>query len=388
MCGAFFFARAWLAARAGPREHHPMQPTDPNFNFRSLDSLEGMPEPKALEAKAAPRLSLMARARLYAPGFVIAGLVALAASWLSEHYTAPVMLFALLLGIAVNFTAQDPRCKPGLDFAARQILRIGVALLGMRITFDQIQSLGLGVLALSALGVGLTIVVGWRMARAVKLDATLGVLMGGAVAICGASAALAISAVLPKGPTHERDTILTVVGVTTLSTIAMVVYPVLTTSLGFDERLAGLFFGATIHDVAQVVGAGGVVGDEAQNTATVLKLFRVALLLPAVLVISYVFRNAHDGAASAKRPPLLPVFLIAFAVLVAVNTLNIVPAPITSMMQEASRWCLITAIAALGAKTALGDLVKVGWRPIAVIVAATVFIGVFVLAGLLWLPIA
>jgi uncharacterized integral membrane protein (TIGR00698 family) len=362
-----------------------MQLSDPNFNFRSLDSLEGMPEPKAVEAKAVAKPTIAARARLYMPGLVIAGLVAMAASWLSEHYTAPVMLFALLLGIAVNFTAQDARCKPGLDFAARQILRIGVALLGMRITFDQIQSLGLGVLALAATGVCLTILVGWRMARAVKLESKLGVLMGGAVAICGASAALAISAVLPKGPTHERDTILTVVGVTTLSTIAMVLYPILTAALGFDERMAGIFFGATIHDVAQVVGAGGVVGDEAQNTATVMKLFRVALLLPAVLVISYLFRNAHEGAAAVKRPPLLPMFLIAFGILVAINTLNFVPAPITGFLQEASRWCLVTAIAALGAKTALGDLVKVGWRPIAVICGTTLFIGLFVLAGLLWL---
>lgn len=355
-----------------------------DLRFRSLDSLEGAPDPTSATA---PKQTIIARARVLAPGLIIAGLVALAAQWLADHYKTPVMLFALLLGIAVNFTASDPRCKPGLDFAARQILRIGVALLGMRITLDQIQGLGLGVVALTAVGVALTIATGFLVAKWVKIEAKLGVLMGGAVAICGASAALAISAVLPKGPTHERDTILTVVGVTTLSTIAMVLYPVATNALGFSEHTAGIFFGATIHDVAQVVGAGGMVSPVAQDTATIMKLFRVALLLPAVLVIAYLFRNAHGGAET-KRPPLLPVFLIAFAVLVAVNTSGLVPAPVTQFLQQSSSWFLVTAIAALGTKTALGDLVKVGWRPIVVIVGATLFVGLFVLAGLYALGLA
>jgi uncharacterized integral membrane protein (TIGR00698 family) len=363
-----------------------MQANDPDLSFRSLDSLEGMPETAPTKA-APPKPSPFARAQIYMPGLIIAVLVALAARWLADHYQTPVMLFALLLGIAVNFTAADPRCKPGLDFAARQILRIGVALLGMRITLDQISVLGAPVVALVAVGTALTIAVGFATAKVVKLEAKLGVLMGGAVAICGASAALAISAVLPKGPTHERDTILTVVGVTTLSTIAMVLYPILTNALGFSPHTAGVFFGATIHDVAQVVGAGGIVGEEAQATAAIMKLFRVALLLPAVLVIAWLFRNTHGGAET-KKPPLLPVFLIAFAVLVGVNSTGLAPAPVTLFLQQASSWFLVTAIAALGTKTALGDLVKVGWRPIAVIVGATLFVGVFVLGGLYALGLA
>jgi uncharacterized integral membrane protein (TIGR00698 family) len=292
------------------------------------------------------------------------------------------MLFALLLGIAVNFTREDPRCKPGLDFASRTVLRLGVALLGMRITLDQIAGLGAGVVALTAVAVALTIMVGFALAKAVKLEGKLGVLMGGATAICGASAALAIAAVLPKGPTHERDTILTVVCVTTLSTIAMVTYPILTTALGMDEQTAGVFFGATIHDVAQVVGAGGLVSPEAQDSATIMKLFRVALLLPAVLVISFLFRKGHAESEAGAKPPLLPWFLIVFAALVALNSTGTVPSAVTGFLQGASTWCLVTAIAALGSKTALGELIKVGWRPIAVVTGATVFVALFVLAGL------
>ena len=320
--------------------------------------------------------------RQLGPGLVIAGMVALAASWLSEHYHAPVMLFALLLGIAVNFLSQDARCRAGIDFASRTVLRVGVALLGMRITFGQVQSLGIGALALTAVAVALTIVLGWWLARYVRLGAPFGVLTGGAVAICGASAALAIAAVLPKGPTHERDTVMTVVAVTTLSTIAMVIYPLIAAAAGFGPHTIGIFLGATIHDVAQVVGAGYSVSTQVGDTATIVKLFRVALLLPAVLAISILFRSGSGGGAESSRPPLLPAFLVAFAVLVAVNSTGRVPHAVSSGLQAASGWCLVTAIAALGTKTSLGDLALVGWRPIVVIVAETAFVGLLVLGAL------
>lgn len=321
-------------------------------------------------------------ARTLAPGLIIAGLVALSASWLSEHNHAPVMVFALLLGIAVNFLSQDPRCRPGIDFASKTVLRLGVALLGMRITFGQVESLGVGPLLLTAAAVALTIVFGWLLARYTRLGEAFGVLTGGAVAICGASAALAIAAVLPRSPTHERDTVMTVVAVTTLSTIAMVLYPLVAHAIGLDAHASGIFLGATIHDVAQVVGAGYSVSTEAGDTATIVKLFRVALLLPVVLLVSLRFRASAGMDAGGARPPLLPMFLVAFAVLVAVNSSGYVPAAVSGAVQAASGWCLVTAIAALGTKTSLGDLAKVGWKPIAVMVGETLFVGLLVLAGL------
>ena len=325
----------------------------------------------------------MAQCRSLAPGLVVAGLVALAASWLADHYHAPVMLFALLLGIAVNFLSEDARCRPGLEFASRTILRVGVALLGMRITFEQVQSLGTGALALTFAAVAATIAFGWLAARAARLDSEFGVLTGGAVAICGASAALAIAAVLPKGPTHERDTVMTVVAVTAFSTMAMIIYPLIADAAGFDPHTSGIFLGATIHDVAQVVGAGYSVSQEAGDAATIVKLFRVALLLPAVFVISFLFRGRHElSAGAAPRPPLLPLFLVAFALLVAVNSTGMLPPVLSSGLQEASRWCLVVAIAALGTRTSLGDLARVGWKPVAVIVAETVFVALLILTGL------
>jgi uncharacterized integral membrane protein (TIGR00698 family) len=351
--------------------------------FISLDSLEGIGDtPKTKGPK--PKPNLIAEARKVGPGVGIAILVALSASWLSDHYGAPVMLFALLLGMAVNFVSKDTRCRPGVDFSARTILRIGVALLGARITVWQIQSLGLPVLVMAMLAVAITISTGAWMARLAKLPLDFGVLTGGAVAICGASAALAISSVLPRTATRERDTILTVVVVTTLSTIALVIYPVMAKGLGFSDTQAGILLGATIHDVAQVVGAGYSVSKTTGDTATIVKLFRVALLLPSVLVISYLFRaRVAEGLSTEARPPLVPTFLVGFIVLVGVNSLAVLPDFVMDRIGDGSRWCLVLAISALGTKTSLGEVFAVGWQRISLVVAETAVILMVVLAALL-----
>lgn len=349
---------------------------------RSWDSFEGLGD---VETPAEKKLTLRERVALYTPGLAIAVLVAIAAKWLSEHFTAPVLLFALLLGMAVNFASREKVLKPGIDFAGRFVLRVGVALLGARITLAQVQSLGLETVGLVVVAVTATILVGWGLSRVFKLGDPLGVLMGGAVAICGASAALAIAAVIPKSATHERDTILTVVGVTALSTIAMILYPVALAALHLEPQAVGVLIGATIHDVAQVVGAGYAVSKETGDTAVIVKLLRVALLLPAVVVISLMFRNAR--AEAGPRPPILPVFLMVFAALVVANSIGLVPAPVRATLEGGSFWCLAIAIAALGAKTELGDLMRVGWTRVAVIVGATLFLAVFALSGVMLLGV-
>lgn len=158
------------------------------------------------------------------PGLLVCVTIGLATTFLSDNYGGPTILYALLLGIAFHFLSQEGRCIPGVDFAARTILRLGVALLGARITATQVFELGLGPVATVVVGVTLTILVGRLLAKLLGLDRELGLLTGGAVAICGASAALALSAVMPRNEHSERNLILTVVTVTALSTIAMVTY--------------------------------------------------------------------------------------------------------------------------------------------------------------------
>jgi uncharacterized integral membrane protein (TIGR00698 family) len=318
------------------------------------------------------------------PGLIAAITVAIAASFLSTHYGAPVMLFALLLGMAVRFISEEGRGVPGVQFASRSILRIGVALLGMRITIDQIMSLGAHTVVLIVAAVLLTIGFGVLLSRIMGHDKRFGILTGGSVGICGASAALAIAAVLPQDKNSERNTIFTVIAVTTLSTIAMVLYPVIVDRLDLDHAAAGVFLGGTIHDVAQVVGAGYSVSDETGDTSTIIKLLRVAMLVPVVFVLSLMFHTRKTGEKTTRQWPL-PPFIIAFVALVVLNSTGVTPEPVRAFIVEASRWCLITAIAALGMKTSLQMLLEVGWQPVTVIIAETVFIAALVLAAITWL---
>lgn len=317
------------------------------------------------------------------PGFLVSATVAMAATFLSEHHGAPVMLFALLLGMAFNFLAKDPKCRAGVAFTSTVILRIGVALLGVKITADAVLDLGYGPFLLTVSGVSLTIIFGMVLARQMGLKRDFGLLTGVSVGICGASAALAIASILPRGKdgVSERDTIFTVLGVTTLSTVAMVVYPIIVTSLGFSDLKAGMFLGATIHDVAQVVGAGYTISDVAGEAATVTKLLRVALLVPVVVAITLLmFRNR--GSRRSKRPPL-PLFLVGFVLLVTVNSLGVIPEPLRISLESLSRWALVAAIAALGIKTSLKDLSTVGPKALILLVAETFWIAVIALTILM-----
>ena len=311
------------------------------------------------------------------PGLLVTALVAMAAAFLGSHYKGSMLLFALLLGLALHFVSEDTRCAAGIQFASGTVLRLGVALLGLRLTIDHVVILGWQTVLALMVAVTLTIALGLLLARLFKVESSLGVLIGGATAICGASAALAISSVLPKDPNLERDTTLTVVGVTTLSTAAMVVYPLITKWLGFDAVMAGQFIGATIHDVAQVVGAGYILSPEAGDAATITKLMRVAFLMPVLVVISLVVRHRTAGtgsagsAGSATKTPLLPWFTVVFVLLMLVNSTGWVPVAVQSGASNVSQAFLVLAIAGVGLKTSLQDVTRLGWRPVAMIFLVT-----------------
>ena len=320
--------------------------------------------------------------RLAWPGLAVTAVVAVAATFLSLHYKASVMLFALLLGMALHFLAEEGRCLPGIQLASSVVLRTGVALLGLRITFAQVESLGWQTVALVVATVAITILAGVALARALRLGSAFGTLTGGSVAICGASAALAIASILPKHKHAERDASFTVIGVTALSTLAMILYPILSGALGFDHRAAGIFLGGTIHDVAQVVGAGYSVSTETGDTATIVKLLRVAMLLPACLAIGLALHVRGSDAAHAA--PVLPWFAVVFALFVAVNSLGWIPATVVDLGSSVSRACLVMAIAAIGMKTSLKSLVDMGFKPVMLVVLETLVLAAIVLGVLAW----
>jgi len=322
------------------------------------------------ESPASPSgSSLIGKLRDLAPGLLLCFPIAAAATFLANHYGAPVMLFALLLGMAFHFLLDNAACAPGVEFTAKRLLRIGVGLLGASITLEQILSLGTAPLILMPVLVMLTIGFGVVIALLLKRGAVFGVLTGGAVAICGASAALAIAAVLPG--TKERDTLFTVVSVTTLSTLAMIVYPIAYAALGMNDAETGLLLGATIHDVAQVVGAGYAVSQEAGDVATYVKLLRVAMLPVVVLTIAALTLR---GAGRGKATGSIPWFALGFAVLLGTNSLGWIPPAVADALGVAARWLLVSAIAALGVKTSLQAMASLGGRHLGVVVGETLFL--------------
>jgi len=325
------------------------------------------------------QLIIYSRARELFPGTLVVSITAFSAMYLAEHYDAPVMLFALLLGMAMNFLAEEERCCPGINFSSRMILRLGVALLGLRITFAQVLSVGVTNLAVISAGVALTIGLGILLAARLNRSRDFGLLTGGSVAICGASAAMAIATVLPGHPDREKQVVFTVLAVTTLSTIAMILYPLIVSWFDLDARAAGIFLGGTIHDVAQVVGAGYSMSEETGDIATITKLYRVLMLVPVFLVLAMVFRNPAEGSAG-KLP--FPLFIIGFVACMAMASLDLAPAGIIQFGLDASQLFLVMAISALGMKSSPRVLVQGSAGALALVILETLFLGALVLAWL------
>ena len=322
------------------------------------------------------RLSVLAcSVKTLGPGVLLAFTIASAASFLAENYHAPVMLFALLIGMAFYYLSESDQCKAGVNFTASTLLRIGVALLGVRVTLEQIMSMGTAPLVMVPTLVLLTIGSGVIFSRMFGRSWRLGLLTGGAVAICGASAALAIAAVLQTRD-KECDTLFTVIAVTTLSTVAMVAYPIIYSALGFDHTQVGILLGATIHDVAQVVGAGYAVSDQTGDVGTYVKLLRVAML-PIVVMVIAITQKSENAAEKAA----FPWFAIAFAIILMANSAGVIPEIVRAQLESISRWLLIAAISALGVKTSIGAMMALGPQHIFVVVAETVFLLVIALVA-------
>ena len=316
----------------------------------------------------------------YTPGIILAVVIAIAARFLANNYDVPSMLMAILIGMSLNFLSEEGKCIKGLNFSSKYILYLGIILLGTRIDFENILSINQNIIFLVIFGVILTILFSILLLRIFGFQYRFGILIGGAIAICGASAAMAISSVLPKDDKSNERLTFVILGVTIISTFCMIFYPIISNFLNMDEKSSGIFFGATIHDVAQVVGAGFTVSDYTGEIATLIKLFRVTLLFPVVLCISlmsYKFKLINDVD---KKTPLVPYFIIIFICIVVINSFNLIPNNIKFLSNEFSSWFLLIAIAAVGTKTRLQNLKIIGFLPIFSMVLITIFLMFFIIS--------
>ena len=330
--------------------------------------------------------------RELAPGFFLSAAVAVAAvvsaPWVAHALPIPAMVIALIIGIALNPLAKKAAFEPGILFCVKTLLRWAVALLGLRIALAEIAALGLGTVVIVVLSMAVTIVSGFLLARLFGQTDHYGALAGAGTAVCGASATLATASVLPHYKGKEADTVFVVIAVTALSTIARVLYPPLCAVLGFDSTLTGIMLGATIHDVAQVAGAGYAVSEPTGNTAVIVKLFRVLLLFPVVISIAWWFLRPRPPLSALKAS--VPVFALVFLALCVLNSiLSSLPAaadvyqPAKAALGQISTWGLLIAIGALGLGTSISAIRTLGWRHVATVTGTTIVILVIVTAGLL-----
>ncbi|KQW44802.1 MULTISPECIES: YeiH family protein [unclassified Roseateles] len=327
------------------------------------------------------------------PGWATCVLIALAASFVAALHQGPPMLYALLFGAALHSHNPQDRTAAGVDFCSRTVLRLGVGLLGARIAWEQVAALGWPTVLIVLGMVASTLLCGWWGAKALRLPWAVGVLAGGATAICGASAALAIGAVLPQardGDTpNERHAVIVAVMATLLSTAAMVAYPLIALQLGLSPGAAGLFLGGSIHDVAQVVVAGYSVSPAAGDAASLVKLLRVSLLIVVVLGVSMAFGPPAREPAAQRLPVvrrlggLMPGFLWLFIALAAINSLGWLQG-LHEPLNTTSRACLMLGVAGLGMKTSFPHLASAGWRLVLLMLATSAWLASVAL-GAAWL---
>lgn len=321
-----------------------------------------------------------ARWQDHLPGLVVAGAGTAAAGFIADHYHAPLTLMALLIGLALNFLSADKRLHPGLGLASRALLRWGIVLIGVRVTFAQIVALGPVALLCVVASVALVIGSGVLAARRLGFSSAFGVLAGGAVAICGASAALAIATTLGERRVGQGQLTLVLVGISAMSALALVLYPSLAHLLALSDLKAGYMLGASIHDVAQTLGAGYAFSPGAGENAAIVKLTRVALLAPVLGVIALFFKGDGSGPRAG-----VPWFVIGFFALAGVNSLVALPALVTWAAESLATAMLAVAVTATAIRSPMRQLMEGGARPLYVIASATLVALALAIAAAKWL---
>lgn len=260
--------------------------------------------------------------------------------FISTTYGGPTVLYTLLPGMAFHFISEDTRAIAGIELCAKNFLRTGVALLGARITAEELSHLTVGSVTVLVTGVFATVAFSMLVNRKIKWPRAEGALAGASVAICGGSAAAALALVIDKKALREQALLAIIVTVTALSTISMVLYPLLCELLGFEGPKAGFLLGGTIHDAA--------------HTPKTVNPFTQ-----------------------------IPLFLVGFVVLSGLNVAGFIPVAVSDTLAKASQLLILIVMGALGIKTSLGKLKAVGWAPIVLMPLNTVFLFEWVLAGIL-----
>lgn len=252
---------------------------------------------------------------------------------------------------------------PGIVFSSKNILRFAIVLYGFRVTYQQVFAVGAEALIIDAVIVIGTFLLGWQLGvKVFGLDRDSSMLIASGASICGAAAVIATEGTL-KSEAHKVS--MAVATVVLFGTVAMFLYPILYNSgiLGFDAKTYGIYAGATIHEVAQVVVAGNAVGTEAGDTAVIVKMTRVMMLAPFLVALAFFLsRGAESGKEKSKI--MIPWFAVYFLVVVGFNSLNLLPKAAVDTINTIDTFLLAMAMAALGIETNFNKIKNVGMKPV------------------------
>lgn len=364
----------------GPVRVHPGDVTTPLTARRREHGHAAVS--RASDSATSGLTGVRVRARTLAPGtaLTLAGTaVAMGVGHLVP--TLNPMLVAIVLGAALGNTVRLPaRATAGLAFSSRTLLRVGIALLGLQLLLGDITALGWQVVALVVVIVVLGIAGTMALGGALGLGWTQRLLIACGFSICGAAAVAAVDSV---SDTDEEEVLTAITLVVIFGTLMIVAVPVLSGALGLSDTAAGMWAGGSIHEVAQVIAAGGAIGGGALAVATVVKLARVLLLAPVVTVISLHRRRTTGTDARGTRPPLVPGFVVAFLALVLLRSSGLVPDPVVDAASLAQTVLLTCAMFALGIGVRVAAMRRVGARPVILAAASTVWVAGLALAGVL-----
>ena len=253
---------------------------------------------------------------------------------------------------------------PGIQFCSKRVLRFGIILYGFRLTFQNVLDVGLPAILIDAIVVTLTICGGVLVGKLLKMDKDIALLASVGSGICGAAAVLGAESAIKAKPYKTAVAVSTVV---IFGTLAMFVSPVLYRNGVFDlnPQQMGIYTGSTVHEVAHVVGAGNAMGPEVSNSAIIVKMIRVMMLVPVLLVISFFMMRAamKSGEGSSRGKINMPWFAILFLVVIAFNSFDLLPAGLVDFINTFDTFLLTMAMTALGAETSIDKFRKAGFKP-------------------------
>lgn len=335
-----------------------------------------IPAPPRPSSSAAGRF---ARFRGLGPGLAIAALGSVAALVIAALIPGlSPLLVGIVLGLAArNFGLLPDRLAAGLAVAARVPLRLGIVVLGLQLSLRDLAALGWGIPVLAAAVVATGIVATIGIGRALGVPARQALLIACGFSVCGAAAVAGVESIVDA---DEEETVTAVALVVLFGTAMIPVLPLLAGVFGLAPHVAAIWAGASIHEVAQVVAAGGILGGGALAVAVTVKLARVLMLAPVAAVLSWQRRRSGE-LLGAKRPPIVPLFVVGFLLMVMLRSAVPVPTEVLGAASWVQSFLLTTAMLALGAGVRLGALLRRGGRTVALAACSTAVVGAVGLAG-------